>query len=303
MMNSMNRLTTCLLIAVAVPGAAMAQSHTERVDLRRAATRDVSVRISGTIGSLRIIGASADSLVLTGTLPPNARLESFEGGKGEEPLRGAKLFVEQTDDRALASSALEMRVPAGARVWAKAGIATIVVSGVTGGLDLNIVGGSISVTGSPRELNIESMDGTVTVEGSPSWMRVKTAAGDIVMNGSSEDAAFTSVSGITRVSGGRFDRARFESVTGAIEFTGQPVRGGALTFDSHSGAITVRLGGDAGGVIEANSVAGTIENLLTRQKPGVGREGRGQELGTEFGAGGAHIVIRTFKGMVRLGRP
>jgi DUF4097 and DUF4098 domain-containing protein YvlB len=133
-------------------------------------------------------------------------------------------------------------------------------------------------------------------------MRVKTAAGDIAMNGSSEDAAFTSVSGTTRVNGGRFDRARLESVTGAIEFTGIPVRGGSLTFDSHSGPITLRLGGDVGADVEATSVAGTIENLVSRDRPGVGREGRGQELEMELGGGGAHILIRTFKGTIRLER-
>lgn len=277
----------------------MAQQATQRVEIRRAATPDISVRISGTIGALRIIGSATDSLVLTGTIPRGARFDGFDAGKGIEPLRGAKMFIDVPDDRALASGTLELRVPAGARVWAKAGMSAIEVTGVTGGLDLNIVGGSIRVNASPRELNIESMDGTVTVDGNPSWLRVKTAAGDIVMNGSSEDAAFTSVSGTTRVGGGRFDRARLESVTGPIEFSGAPVRGGSLTFDSHSGAITLRLDPTAGADIEANSIAGTIENQLTRQRPLMGRDGRGQELGTVIGGGGAHILVRTFKGVIR----
>lgn len=277
----------------------LAQQATQPVEIRRAATPDISVRISGTIGALRIIGSATDSLVLTGTIPRGARFDGFDAGKGIEPLRGAKMFIDVPDDRALASGTLELRVPAGARVWAKAGMSAIDVTGVTGGLDLNIVGGSIRVNASPRELNIESMDGTVTVDGNPSWLRVKTAAGDIVMNGSSEDAAFTSVSGTTRVGGGRFDRARLESVTGPIEFSGTPVRGGSLTFDSHSGRITLRLDHTAGAEIEANSIAGTIENQLTRQRPLTGRDGRGQELGTVIGGGGAHILVRTFKGVIR----
>ena len=36
---------------------------------------------------------------------------------------------------------LELFVPVGATVWAKSGSATIDVTGITGGLDLNIVGG------------------------------------------------------------------------------------------------------------------------------------------------------------------
>jgi hypothetical protein len=279
----------------------------QRVDVRRAAVPNVSVRIAGTFGTLRVVGSSSDSLIVTGTLPKDARFESFAGGKGDDPLRGAKMFVDVPSDRAAAGGTLELRVPQAATVWAKAGNATIEVSGVTGELDLNIVGGSIRVVSNPRALSVESMDGNVTIEGKPAWVRAKTAAGDIVMRGFSEDAAFTTVSGTIRVGPGRLERARFESVTGAIEFSGDPVRGGSLTFDSHSGPIELRLdpkqgaaGTGAGADIDATSVTGTIENSLTRQRPIAGREGRGQELGTTFGGGGARITIRSFKGSIKL---
>jgi hypothetical protein len=252
------------------------------------------------VGSLRIVGTVTDSVVVVGTLPRDARFESFAGGKGVEPLQGAKMYVEVPSDRAAATGSLELRVPLRARVWAKAGNATIEVTGVTGELDLNIVGGAIRVAASPATLNVESMDGTVTIEGDPSWLRAKTAAGDIVMRGSSDDAAFTTVSGTIRVSNGSYERARFESVTGGIEFFADGRRRGSLSFDSHSGPIDLRLDAKAGAEIEATSIAGTIENLLTRQRPGTGRDGRGQELGTSLGLDGARFLIRTFKGPIRL---
>jgi hypothetical protein len=280
--------------------AALPVGAQQKVDVRRRATPDVSVRIAGTYSSLRIIGTTSDSLVLTGTLPREARFESFGGGKGIDPISGAKMYVDMPSNQSAAAGSLEMRVPARARVWAKAGNAAIEVSGVSGGLDLNIVGGSIRVTASPRELNIESMDGAVTVDGNPEWLRVKTAAGDITMRGSSQDAALTTVSGTIRVMQGSFDRARFESVTGPIEFAGTFARGGSATFDSHSGTVDLRLSHEAGAEIEATSVAGTIENSLTKTRPGPGREQRGQELTTSLGSGTAKVVVRTFKGTIRL---
>lgn len=272
----------------------------QKVDVRRRATSDVSVRIAGTFSALRIIGTTSDSLVLTGTLPKEARFESFGGGKGIEPISGAKMYVDVPSDQSAPAGSLEMRVPARARVWAKAGNATIEVSGVSGGLDLNIVGGSIRVSANPRELNVESMDGTVTVEGNPEWLRVKTAAGDITMRGSSQDAALTTVSGTIRVSQGSFDRARFESVTGPIDFGGTFARGGSATFDSHSGLVELRLSRESGAEIEATSIAGTIENGLTKTRPVPGREQRGQELTTTTGDNSAKVVVRTFKGTIRL---
>lgn len=294
MPSSIRILLSAMLLVVPSLGAQ------QQVNVRRAAAPDISLRFAGTVGSLRIVGTTVDSIVVTGTLPKNARFESFEGGKGDEPLRGAKMYVEVPSDRAAATGSLELRVPVGARVWAKAGNATIEVTGVTGELDLNIVGGSVRVTASPRTLSVESMDGSVTIEGKPAWVRVKTAAGDIVMRGFADDAAFTTVSGMIRVGSGRFERARFESVTGGIEFSGDAVNRGSLTFDSHSGPIELRLDPRIGGEIDATSITGTIENMLTRQRPGPGRDGRGQELGTVAGASGAHVTIRTFKGNIRL---
>jgi DUF4097 and DUF4098 domain-containing protein YvlB len=286
------------LLLLAAPQAIAAQ---QKVDVRRRATSDVSVRIAGTYGFLRIVGTASDSLVLTGTIPREARFESFEGGKGVDPITGAKVYIDVPNDQQAAAGTLEMRVPARARVWAKAGNATIEVSGVSGGLDLNIVGGAIRVTSSPRELNIESMDGSVTIDGTAAWLRVKTAAGDITMRGSSEDAAFTSVSGTIRITaGGLFERSRFETVTGGIEFAADFARGGSATFDSHSGAVDLRLRREVGAEIEATSIAGTIENALTRARPTRGREQRGQELTTATGDGGARVVVRTFKGPIRL---
>jgi DUF4097 and DUF4098 domain-containing protein YvlB len=194
-----------------------------------------------------------------------------------------------------------MRVPAKARVWAKSGNAEITAEDISGGLDLNIVGGSIQVNGSARELNVESMDGSISVIGSPEWVRLKTAAGAITMTGGSTDAAFNSVSGDVRVTDGTYDRARLETVTGGITFAGDIARGGALTFDTHSGPIDIKLSPKANVEIDAASLAGTIENTLRDRRAVPGRDGRGQEIGLSLGSGGSRLMIRSYKSNIRLG--
>ena len=288
------------MAAAALPWPLAAQ---QKVDIRRFTAPDISIRVTGAFASLRIVGWAKDSVAVTGTLPKAARFEAYFGDNVSVPAHGAKMYVEAPNDNASAAvGELELRVPLKARVWAKSGSARIEADGVTGGLDLNIVGGSVRVTGTPRELNVESMDGAVTVEGSPSWVRLKTAAGDITMKGASPDAAFTTVSGTIRVSDGPLERARFESVTGSITFAGDIAKAGSLTFDSHSGAVDVQLGAASGAEIDAVTVAGSIENRLTNRKPVPSREGRGQEFGTGVGNGEGRLTIRTFKGTIRLSR-
>ncbi|MFN8574221.1 MAG: DUF4097 family beta strand repeat-containing protein [Gemmatimonadaceae bacterium] len=290
---------TCLaavfIIAVASPMQAQ-----QRVDLRRAAAPDISLRIQGNYASLKVVAWSEDSVVVTGQLPKGFRLEGGFGGADGTPSRGGKLFVEGPTPMGPSSGSLEVRVPLRTKLWAKASSATIDVSGVTGGLDLNVVSGSVTVTGNPSELSIESMDGNVTVTGSPAWTRLKTAAGDIVVRGGSGDAAFTTVSGNIHVGGGPLDRARFESVTGGIEFTGDVARGAAISVDTHSGAIDLQLDPKVSVELDAASVAGSIENRLSRKQAEPGRDGRGATLITSYGPGGAHLVVRTYKGSIRL---
>jgi len=105
------------------------------------------------------------------------------------------------------------------------------------------------------------MDGAVTVDGAPAWLRVKAASGDVELRGgtgASEDAGLSTVSGALRVSGGRYERLRLESVTGTVRFAAGLARGAALDVDTHSGPVELTLDGkqlDAD--VDLLTVAGT----------------------------------------------
>ncbi len=273
-------------------------SAQQKVDIRRAVTRDVYVRLNGAFSSLRVTGWQKDSLVMTGTLPRDFRLEPAMGGVGGAPATGVKFYVEGPSTTN-AAAVLELFVPVGATVWAKSGSATIDVTGITGGLDLNIVGGAITVNGTPRELNIESMDGTVTVTGAPVWMRAKTATGDVTVRGSCTDLGITTVSGTVTLREGPFERTRVESVTGNVSFSAGVARAGSLLIDSHSGTIELQIG-KASVDIDATTITGSITNNVTTRRPTPGREGRGEELTLSLGTGDARATLRSFKGNIRL---
>jgi DUF4097 and DUF4098 domain-containing protein YvlB len=144
------------------------------------------------------------------------------------------------------------------------------------------------------------MDGTVLVEGSPSWLRIKTGDGDVSVRGSVQDFAVSTVSGIVNIRDGDFERARLESVTGAVMFAGNLVRGASLTIDTHSGTIDLSSRIKSNLDIDARTLTGRIDNLLSAKRPSPGRDGRGEELTLELGTGGAQAVLRSFKAGIRL---
>jgi len=294
-----HRFAALALALVALPALASAQ---QKVDIRRAATPTVSVRLGGHFASLAVTQWAHDSIALTGVVGPGTR---FDGGalNPTGPVQGMKFFVETAQGASTAGNRLELRVPRNARVWVKAGSADITVDGVAGGLDLNIMGGSVRVTGKPRELLVESMDGPVTFTGYTDFARLKTAAGDItVTEGGGIDLHLSTVSGAIRVAPGErdFQRGRFESVTGPISYTGKLDRGADLRFDTHSGAVDLRLPRPSNLEMDALTITGTIENAWSSSRPIAGREGRGMELGFSSGSAVARVSIRSFKGNVRI---
>jgi hypothetical protein len=273
----------------------------QKVDIHQAASPTVSVRLSGAISSVKVVAWQHDSIALVGTLGPGGRMDG--GPTRVSVVTGMKFWVEAPDEAALRGNKLELRVPRGASVWIKTGSADIDVQGVAGSLDLNVVGGSITVTGKPRELIIESMDGAVSYTGWAEFAKVKTATGNITVNGGGEDLAFTTVSGTIIANNPERDlkRIRLESVTGPISFTGTLPRGADLRCETHSGAVDIRFLPDSKVEIDASSVLGTIENNWNSTRPIAGREGRGMELGTSSGMGSARVQVRSFKGSVRFG--
>jgi hypothetical protein len=284
------------LAALLLPWSASAQ---QKVNIQRASTPTVSVRLSGAFAAVRVVAWEHDSISLTGGVGAGSRVD---GGPNTATgtITGMKFYVEAAEGASIVGNKLELRVPRNARVWVKTGSADIDVAGVAGGLDLNIVGGSVRVSGKPRELLVESMDGSVTIGGFVDYARVKTATGDIVMDARVEDATLTTVSGSIRVGEGSVQRGRYESVTGPIVFAADLPRGADARFDTHSGAIELRLPRPGNVEIDAASITGTIENAWTSIRPIAGREGRGMELATSSGMGGARVSIRSFKGNVRL---
>jgi hypothetical protein len=270
------------------------------IDRRAAMAADASIRLFGAISSLKIIGWDRDSLVVTGTMPKGFLFDGGVGSAPGVPARGAKFYVESKLDGYPNGAALEVHVPARARVWAKSGSAVIEVTGVTGGLDLNIVGGSVVVSSAPHELNIESMDGDVRVLAGAAWLRVKTATGDIDVRGGSEDAGLSSVSGAIRIGDGRYERGKFETVTGDMVYGGDIGYKGSVDLTTHSGRVELRLPAKPNVELDAATVTGTIENSVTSSRPIVGREGRGMELGFSSGTGDTRVVVRSFKGNVEL---
>jgi hypothetical protein len=286
------------LLFASVPASVTAQSKQKAVLLSHLVSPTVSIRLFAAVGDIRVIGWDRDSLEMSGSVPVGSHVE-MNAGSSVEAAKGMKMFIEAPTEQSGREGRIVLRVPRGARVWLKTGSADMDVAGITGGLDLNVVGGSITVHGSPREVRAESMDGNVIIDGTPEWLRAKTATGDITFHGG-QDVGASTISGTIRTSGGTVERAKLEATTGAISFATELARGANVELETHSGTIDVALPPKAAAELDVATITGVIENQWTKARPVVGKEGRGATLTTSMGMSGGRVIVRSFKGTVRL---
>jgi hypothetical protein len=281
-------LVGVVLTPVAVPG------QTPILAGRATASQGVSIRIMNLEGSIRLTGWDRDSIVVSGTLTQAAKPNAFYLA-GTESGTGFKLGVEiGADGRPVSPASLDVRVPRASRVWVKSNGASIEVDDVRGGLDLYSVSGPVQVAGRVEQLSVESMDGDVDLTASAGWLRVKTADGRVALSGSADDAAVSSVSGPIVIESGRYARARFESVTGGVEFRGVLTPGGSYSFETHSGPVTLKLAPAPDATVSVTTFGGDVRSDYG-PAPEAGRAIR-------LGDGAATVTVTTFRGAVALRR-
>ena len=292
-MEARTRIAIGIVAILFAASPAIAQ---KKIDRKLPLGMEGAIRIVNMVGSVTVHGWDKDTLMVRGTL--GAGDNFYMGGA----YTGAKMGVEAVNERDPKPARLEVWVPARVRLWVKTATASIDVNGVDGGLDLYVVSGTIDVTGNPHELNAEAIDGDIHITGSPPWVRAKSASGTIVFQGASSDAAFSTVSGAVKVDGGIFERTKIETVTGNISFSGRLDRSGAFDFDTHSGTIDLAIPDKTPASFSVVTIAGSITNNLSKDRPIPGRFSRGAELTMDASGGGAKISVRTFKGPVNLRR-
>lgn len=287
------------LMLVATLLAATPLAAQRKINEQFAALPDGHVRVQLLAGSVRVTGWDRDSIMVRGAV--------FETGGEKFQLHrdkaGVKISVWDPVAEKVPPSQLELFVPARSHIAIKTATATVVVSGVVGGVDVGTSTGAIEVSGSPRELIAESLSGGVTADVRSRVARVRTATGFVTMRGAVADASVVTVSGHVLVETGNIERGRFESVDGDLRFRGAIGRLASLDLINHAGAIELVLPPAAGAEVSVSTFEGTIDNALgvTPSRVLV-RKGKGTEQTYTLAGGGAYITIRTFKGAVILRR-
>jgi DUF4097 and DUF4098 domain-containing protein YvlB len=164
---------------------------------------------------------------------------------------------------------------------------------VLGDVELYTVTGEVRVSGRPATLRVESLAGPVTVADGADWLRARTSSGAVAVRGAVGDALLATVGGTLTLDGAVTQRARLETVTGAVRQRGPVARDATLAIDTNSGDVTLRPSGAA---LDLLTLTGRVTSALPAVRAAVRPQGRGQAARVDAGAG--RVEVRSFKGAI-----
>lgn len=291
--NEMRSLAAVLLLA-ALPAAAQ-----ERVDERRNAAPDGSVVIETGAGAVRVTGWERSEVAVAGTL--GARTERL-AIRTED--RKTLVEVEPARHGHFAHADLDVKVPAGSQVSVKSFQARVEVSGVKGAVRVETVNGPIAVTTAADQVHAESVNGGITVRGRSARIHVESVNGPVAVSDPGADVQAGTVNGRLTVAGSSaVQRARLDSVSGPLAFSGALAPRATLEVDTVSGSVELAL--DAGAAdFNVSTFNGRIVNELGPPATPAEDHETGQELVfSTGGGGGVRVTVRTLSGRVKLAAP
>lgn len=306
----------CATMLVSAAATAAAQERgTERV------TRTFDIGSSGRLELSNIAGEIVVNAVSGSTLSLEATKHVRPRGNetDAEALANLEVVIDQRDD------SVEIRTEHARGRGRQRARVDYTVSVPTGtSVSLHSVSGDLEVTGVQGELRAETVSGEVRIRSAGALSVAKSVSGDVRI----ETAKTTTTGEIGSVSGDilaedlEAERLEIETVSGEIElrrvtservelstvsgdldFEGPLAPDGRYDLQSHSGDLVLRLRGDVGFELAAETFSGSIQTDVpltlrggTRTGDDRGRGRRGQSMRGTYGDGSARIDVRTFSG-------
>lgn len=292
-MPSKTVLSLCLAAALGLSSRPAAAQ--QKVEARRSAAADALVEIDNPAGSIRVTGWDRNEVVVTGDLGAGASGLDFTGS-------GSRIRVGVDTERNPHGvvSSLEVKVPATSRLQIESFSGSITVADVSGTVSAETVNGSIAIGGRAREITAETVNGSVQVAGASTHTKAESVNGSVTIRGASGDLEASTVNGRLEVSGGAFQRAHLETVSGSLSFDGGLTSGATLEAETVSGSVTLILPANVAADFSLSTFSGGVDNALGPPATRVGEHTTEKELEFSTGGGGASVSVHTLSGGISI---
>lgn len=290
-------------LGLAGPTQASAQEGALRtIDETRQVDGDVPVEVDVITRTVHVTAWDRSEVRVRGSMNPELEEFTFEVDGG-----GVRIELEAIDDHGYRSGELgdvgelTITVPRGASLEVELVNGELTVEDVEGAVELETVNGPVRYTGNARSVAAEAVNGRVEVRAPRAEeARAGSVSGDVSLHVGGGVVEGESVSGNVEIrASGPVRRASADAVSGDLTFVGGPASNGSLHFESHSGAVLLRLPAGLDAVLEAETFSGGIESAFGGEVVRESQYTPGKSFRHTVGSGGARVSAETFSGTVR----
>jgi DUF4097 and DUF4098 domain-containing protein YvlB len=269
------------------------------IDERRPADKNVRITVKNINGSVTIEGWDREEVAITGELGEDVEKLDVSGTASRLRIEvvypdGKHNFGHDSD------TDLIIKMPAGGEARVGVVNADIDVSGMRGAIEVESVNGDLTVASECEAISAHTVNGRIEVTAPAKNTEIETVGGRIILDGLQGEVSVNTVGGTIMVKGGEFSDARFNSVSGDVEFTGSLADEGTFRFESHNGDIVLNLPAKTSADFEVTTFNGDILNELGPPARKSSNYGPGRELNFTAGSGDARVTISTFNGDIHI---
>ncbi|HVA54237.1 MAG TPA: DUF4097 family beta strand repeat-containing protein [Gammaproteobacteria bacterium] len=268
----------------------------------RTAKINGTVQISNVAGSVTVNGWHRNEIHVGGTLSPDAeRLEITPYGDGYS----IRVILPEHSHSSNEGADLVVNIPDASRLSVNTVSADIGARGLYGTAQLESVSGNVTLKSTDSDITAKSVSGKVDIGGSSGDAHVyaHSISGDVKVQGVIGDLQAESVSGSVKVITVGLDRAKLNSTSGNVDFSGGMQKNGSYTFNSISGNLTLFFQGTPDARFDISSFSGDIDNNFGPKPQRTNKYAPGIELHFVSGHGSAQVNAHTLSGNISLRTP
>ncbi len=302
------RLAALAILAIAFPVQAQrhkSRSHADdqkdvesRVDTTVTLSRSGTVDLQSFSGDITVIGWDRDEVKIHATSEGQLRFDS-------SPSRVS--LVESPEDRSYSDDGedhhgFEISMPKSGRLLVRSLSGDLKLHDVAD-VEAHSVSGSLDVANVASHAVLESISGDATVIHVNAGVRVNTVSGGIRARQITGEVVAQSVSGDIVLDDITSAFVRSETVSGEVHFAGPVDPKGRYEFHSHSGDVNLNIAnGGSDATLEVETYSGDLDTscAMTMQPGGNGSRTGKRGTFTIGHGGGAHFILKTFSGDVRI---
>lgn len=249
------------------------------------------------------VNAPAGSITVTGWDRNEISIQAEHSTRTFVEIRrtrdGQRIDVEADSRRGPATIVdYVIRVPRALALELDAMNADILVEGVTGDVEAEVMQGTVTVKGGAA-VKVSNTTGKILVDGATGGVDAETAADEIRLLNVAGDVTAESAGGdiiLINSSAGSVDVG---TIGGRVYYEGILRKGGTYFLGTHGGNVTLVVPQGAGATFHLAAVYGSVVNALAGTPE---RFEGGQRHNLDVGGGGALVEAETFGGRISLVR-